>query len=517
MSASLPPPPAPPRFRGAFRADAAALRQHATAAGPFWIEPTAVAVPEDADDVQALVEWAAAESVALIPRGAATGMPGGNVGRGVAIDLAAGLGDIGEPDPDALTLRCGAGANAAAVARAAACVGLALPPLPSSADRCTIGGMVANNAAGARSFRHGATREWIEALDVVWSDGSRARLDAAPPPWARTLARDLTAEVGSARDRDWPRVRKNSSGYALDRFLPGADTRQLIAGSEGTLCVVVGVTLRLTPHPPERGVFLVGLPSIDLIPAAAAVAATVGASACELFGRRLVQMAALAGSELPDVAHDAEALVLIEVEGTADRVGHRLTALRAWAGALGLAAVASTDEEGRARLWEVRHAASPLIAQAADRGRRSTQFIEDSVVPVDAVPAYLRGLDEILGRAHTDAVVFGHAGDGNIHVNPLVEVGTPGWRARVRTILEETVDLVAGLGGTLSGEHGDGRVRAPYLDRIWSPPLAAAFRAVKRHLDPEGIMNPGVIIPLPGQDPLDGLWAGIPEGGVPAS
>ena len=129
------------------------------------------------------------------------------------------------------------------------------------------------------------------------------------------------------------------------------------------------------------------------------------------------------------------------------------------------------------------------------------------MVPVAAVPDYLRGVSDILEQAGTEAVVFGHAGDGNIHVNPLMDVQALDGRDRVRTILEETVALVAGLGGALSGEHGDGRVRAPFVDRIWSPRLVSAFREVKARLDPCGLMNPGVILPLPGQDPLEGLWA----------
>jgi FAD/FMN-containing dehydrogenase len=133
------------------------------------------------------------------------------------------------------------------------------------------------------------------------------------------------------------------------------------------------------------------------------------------------------------------------------------------------------------------------------------QFIEDSVVPPGRLVEYLRALEGILDRENTEAVMFGHAGDGNVHVNPLVDVRTPGWRARVRRILEATVDLVAELGGTLSGEHGDGRIRAPFLERIWGPSLAAAFRQVKRSLDPAGVLNPGVVVPLPGQDPLRGL------------
>ncbi|MSR36355.1 MAG: FAD-binding oxidoreductase, partial [Gemmatimonadetes bacterium] len=502
--------PGAARFRGTFTSAPEARALHATAAGPFRIQPEAVAVPRDAEDVEALVTWAASEGVAIIPRGAATGMPGGNVGGGVAVDLVAGLAWIADPDPHLRTIRCGAGATAAAVARAAARGGLTLPALPSSAERCTIGGMVANNAAGARSFRHGATRAWVASLDVVWADGSRSEIGSGEAPsWARPLA----AELASAMDDGWPRVRKNSSGYALDHFIPGGDALQLLVGSEGTLGVIVGVTLRLAPHPAERAVLLVALPSLDLIPDAARAASDAGASACELFGRRLLEMAAQTGHAIPGDGGDADAVILFEMEGDPDGVGHGLGQLRRWAADLRLDAVEATHDEGRARLWDLRHAASPLIARAAEGGRRSTQFIEDSVVPVAAVPAYLRGLDEILGRAAMDAVVFGHAGDGNIHVNPMVDVGASGWRDRVRSVLADTVTLVAGLGGTLSGEHGDGRLRAPFLERIWPAPAMAGFRSVKARLDPAGILNPGVILPLPGQDALAGLWADLEEAG----
>ena len=501
----------PPAFRGSFRADPTAIAAHSVAAGPFSIRPTAVAVPTDAEDVQALITWAARQGTPVVPRGAASGLPAGNVGPWLAVDLVPGLGEISSVDPAAGTLSCGAGTVAAAAARAASRAGLAFPPLPSSAERCTIGGMVANNAAGARSFRHGATREWLAALDVVWPDGSRSHLEAGPdtaPAWSRELAADLSARLGgTVQDHGWPRVRKNSSGYALDRFLPDGDALQLMAGSEGTLGIVVGATLRLAPQPEERGVLLVGLPVLDSIPSAAFAAAEANASACELFGRRLLDMAGPSVDPLlRDLAQGAAAVVLLEVEGDPDQVESGLAILKRWANEEGVGSVAATDERGRARLWEIRHAASPSIARNTERGHRSTQFIEDSVVPVAAVPAYLRGVSDILDKAGTEAVVFGHAGDGNVHVNPLMDVRSPDRRDRVRTILEETVTLVAGLGGTLSGEHGDGRVRAPFVDRIWSPPLVSAFREIKGRLDPSGIMNPGVIIPLPGQDPLEGLW-----------
>ena len=498
----------PPSFRGSFRVDPTSLAAHSTAAGPFSIRPSAVAVPADAEDVQTLVAWAARQGTPIVPRGAATGLPAGNVGPWLAVDLVPGLGEIEPVDPDAGTLRCGAGAVAAAVARTASDVGLAFPPLPSSAERCTIGGMVANNAAGARSFKHGATREWLTSLDIVWPDGSRSRVETgqnSAPTWSRELASDLGAGLGGTiQDHGWPQVRKNSSGYALDRFLPDGDALQLMVGSEGTLGIVVGATVRLSPQPLERGVLLVGLPFLDSIPSACSAAQEANASACELFGRRLLELADLAADPLlRDVAQGAAAVVLLEVEGSSDQVESGLALLKRWADEEGVGSVAARDEEGRTRLWEIRHGASPLIARCAEHGLRSTQFIEDSVVPVTAVPDYLRGVNDILEHAETEAVVFGHAGDGNIHVNPLVDVREPD---RVRTILEETVALVARLGGTLSGEHGDGRVRAPFLDRIWSPGLVSAFRKIKGRLDPDGLMNPGVILPLPGQDPLEGLW-----------
>ena len=139
---------------------------------------------------------------------------------------------------------------------------------------------------------------------------------------------------------------------------------------------------------------------------------------------------------------------------------------------------------------------------------QSTPFLS---MMVDTDPATVQkaikaGIDDILGATQTDAVIFGHAGDANIHVNPLLDVRQASWRDRARTILDETADLVAGLGGTLSGEHGDGRLRAPLMERIWGPRLAGCFARTKALLDPEGILNPGVIVPLPDQDPLEGLW-----------
>lgn len=499
----------PADFRGRFSTQTDRRRSHAAAAGPFFGLPRAVATPADEDDLRTLVRWAAAEGRSLVPRGAGTGMPGGNVGGDVSVDLSTPFREVGPVDPDRRTIRVGAGAIAADVAERARSAELFLPALPSSADRCTIGGMVSTNAAGARSFKYGAVHRWVRRLTAVLADGRIVELSAeADPPGPVAELLEQLRPRWPALARRWPRVAKNSSGYGLDRFLPSGDPVQLFVGSEGTLGLLTRITLELVPEPDERGLILLPVDGPERLSAMARLAGEVDAAACEFFGRRFIEIAGLdEDPRVEPVARNAYALLMVEVEGRPEEVESGLVRLRELAD--GTETLEARAPDDRSRLWSLRHAASPKIARAAQRGLVSMQFVEDSVVPPDRLPDYLRGLQRILDGVGTDAVVFGHAGDGNVHVNPLIDVRRHDWRSRVRTILDRTAELVADLGGTLSGEHGDGRVRAPYLSRIWSRPAVRAFREVKRRLDPDGRMNPGVIVPLPGQDPLEGLGEGL--------
>ncbi len=500
----------PRAYRGDTWTDPDRCRQWAGASGPFWRPPRAVLVPSDAEDVAVVLAWAGREGVALIPRGAGTGMPGGNVGPGVILDLARLSREGPHPDPEAL--RLGAGVTGTAARGAARTRGRDLPALPSSARWCTVGGMVACNAAGARSFRFGAVRRWTREATVVRADGTvdvLRRRQADPEPW-RTLVGELRSDLPDPLP--WPRVRKNSSGYALDAVLESGDALDLVVGSEGTVAVVTEVVLDTRSLPSARAVALLGLPDRGLLPVMAApLRGDDRVTACEYFGRRLVALGDLEGHPLLQGVQCPDGLLLVELAGEAEEVDEGLQALaRAAPGGQ----VTARDEAGMEALWEIRHAANPVLARALREGRRSTQFIEDCVVPPDALPAFLEGLDAILERHRTEAVVFGHAGDGNLHVNPLVDLGHPRWRDRVAGILHDTVALVASLGGTLAGEHGDGRLRTPFLGRIFSPEVTAAFRRVKERLDPEGILNPGVIVPADEADPLAGLGdaPGFPSG-----
>lgn len=498
--------PAPPkRFRGSFLSDPEALTRMGRASGPFRRVPLAVAVPADAEDVATLVTWAVTEGVTLVPRGAGTGMPGGNVGHGVVVDLA-GLAEVTAADPERGTIEAGPGATGASLERAAAAQSRFFPALPSSADRCTVGGMVANDAAGARTFGYGPVHAWVDEVEMVMADGilGRFRTGVREPRFNRL--RSALAESLGADAPAWPMVRKNASGYALDRFLPEADPLQLLVGSEGTLGILTHVRLRTAPRPEARAVVLLPLPEVEALDSAVAEVDALGAAACEFFGTRFLDISGLrSDSDVRALVTDHPALVLVEVDGTADAVREALERLAALARALGVPSRAGRTAEEQERIWRIRHAASPVVAARADQGLVSMQFIEDSVVPAGHLAGYLYGLGTILHDEGTDAVVFGHAGDGNVHVNPLVDVRRSDWRERVSRILERTVDLVSALGGTLSGEHGDGRLRAPFHARVFGSPWALAFQQVKDDLDPVGVFNPGVIVARDGQDPLEGL------------
>jgi FAD/FMN-containing dehydrogenase len=507
----------PPGFRGRFLSADEARAPYALASGILSRTPRAVAVPQDADDVAALVRWAATAGVPLVPRGAGTGMPGGNVGDGVTVDLVAGLRAVGEVERDLARIRVEPGATLAEVNARCAAAGLHLPVDPASAERCTLGGMIANNSAGAHSVKYGAMRDWVLSLDLVLADGSRARMErgtAAADPVLRRIAEAVEPPLRAEREtilEAWPRVRKNSSGYALREFLISGDLLDLVVGSEGTLAIVTGATLRLAPVPPHRGVALLEFTSLEAAGEAIAALLPLAPATCEMLDRTFLELVREAGADVDfPLDPELEAILLVEMEG--DSVADVGEGLRAVAGAVAdLASRTSlaVDPEQQHRFWNVRHRASPIIAQHA-RGRTSMQFIEDSVVPVDALPDYVRLLRAVLQRFDLPAVIFGHAGDGNLHVNPLVDTTAPRWTETLETILHEIAEGVHRLGGTLAGEHGDGRLRAPLLETIWGTEMVQRFRAVKEAFDPQEILNPGVILPLPGQRPLDAIRSYAP-------
>ncbi len=493
---------APSGFRGEFRTDDVARALYAEGAGIFRIIPAAAAVPEHRDDLVLLVRWAAAEGISLVPRAAGSGMPGGNVGSGVVVDLSRALRGAPVVDPASATARCGAAVTYRALNGAATGFGLHLPPNPSSGAFCTLGGMVATNAAGAQSVRYGAMRRWVRALEFVTADGETGRTDgghggtgaqghgktAAELRFEREVAPDIrsrAAELAAAV----PHTTKNSAGYALDAYAAGGRLADLLTGSEGTLAVITAVEVALAPLPEERATLLVTLRSLDDVGPAVLALRPFGPSAIELLDRTYLDF--VRGAVQRHIPAGTEAVLLVEFESAGRGAAE---AVRPIAEITELA----DDPVSVGRLWELRHLASPILAALPDN-QRSLQVVEDGCVPVSVLGRYIRALREAATAHGFGIVIFGHAGDGHLHANLLADVAAPDFVPRLASCLDAVTGVQLSLGGTPSGEHGDGRLRAPYLARTFGDEYAELCRRTKAAWDPRGVLNPGVKVPAAGE------------------
>jgi FAD/FMN-containing dehydrogenase len=496
----------PSEFRGVFRTDDDARAVYAEAAGIGRAMPRAIAAPVDVDDLVTLVRWASETRTPLIPRGSGSSMPGGAIGDGVIVDLSRWR-RIETVNAASCTVRAEVGVLRAEVDLAARRFGLRFPVDPSSGVFCTIGGMASTNAAGAHSMHFGAMRRWVHAVDCVFADGTRAEVRRGEPaPHVPAVDRFLgvAALMADAEAREPSRhagVIKDASGYAVAEFERSHDLVDLLVGSEGTLAFFVALELDLTPVAGATSSVLGAFDALENAVVAAGLARAAGAVACELLDRTFLDVAASEGDrQLPPAT---EAALLAEVEG--------LDASAAAAAARDIERVfresgatdvhVALDRTRETELWELRHAASPILARL-DPHLRSMQFIEDCAVPPEQLPTYVRGVREILSANATRGVIFGHAGDAHVHVNPLVDVSRPEWRDRVQSILDAVTTLAASLGGTLTGEHGDGRLRTPLLPRVWPAAAIEHFAAVKAAFDPDGILNPGVKVAVAQQRPI---------------
>jgi FAD/FMN-containing dehydrogenase len=456
------------------------------------------------------VKWARERAVPLIARGSGSSMPGGAIGAGVIVDLSRWR-ELSAVDVRSPTMSVGPGVLRGEVDSAARAHGLRFPVDPSSGAFCTIGGMTATNAAGPHSMRFGSMRAWVRAIDCVFDDGSRAevRRGARWPSGVPAIQRFAAiAENLRNAERATPSIHaavsKDSSGYAIAKFAETGDLVDLLVGSEGTLAFFTRIELALTPAPGATSSVFGAFSTLDDAVTAAVRAREAGAVACELLDRTFLDVVATGGETGANaVPSDAEAALLAEVEGTnAETAGasaHRVEQLFRESRAIDVRV--ALDQPTETELWELRHAASPILSRL-DPNLKSMQFIEDCAVPATALPAYVRGVRRILKDNDTRGVIFGHAGDAHVHVNPLVDVRRPDWRERVSRILDAVTGLAASLGGTLTGEHGDGRLRTPLMPRVWSAESMRRFAEVKRAFDPTGILNPGVKVPLDGEPAL---------------
>jgi len=369
--------------------------------------------------------------------------------------------------------------------------------------------MVATNAAGPRSVRCGSVRSWIEAVEVIEAAGTARRIVRGAASGERfTLSGDQRRLV----EARFPRTRKNSAGYALDRYAESGDELDLLIGSEGTLAFITAVEWRLEPIPADVAGAALGFGDLRQLAEAVPYLVALNPSAVELLDRTLLDLVREAGAALPD---GLEGLLLIEFERETQAAARGVVddAVRGLRPSTAHVATA-VDRASLEALWAVRRMASPALAGLPEN-RRSLQVVEDGCVPLERLADYIAGIRAAAERRGVPVAIFGHAGDGHVHVNALPDLTVSGWREALAALYADAAELLLRLGGTPSGEHGVGRLRAGLLERFYGAEVTALFRELKQAYDPRCILNPGVIIPSADWAPLADLKVGPEAAPIP--
>lgn len=456
----------------------------------YRVPPQAVVRPREIDEVATVLEVCRRHGVPLTSRGGGTSVAGNAVGPGVVLDFARHLGRVLRIDPEARTATVQPGVVQSELQRAAAPYGLRFGPDPSTHNRCTVGGMIGNNACGARTLGYGRTSDNVLGLEVLTGAGRHLSLpdDAPVLESLRRLTLDHLATIRT----EFGRFGRQASGYALEHLLPenGFDVLRFFVGSEGTLGVVTEATVRLVADPAVRILVALGYPDIATAGDAAHTLLGFGPTACEGLDSRIVDVvrARRGAAAVPPLPRGA-AWLFVELSGDdAEEVLARARSVEH--AAVAVDSLIVTDPGKAAQLWRIREDGAGLAGRSP-AGRPAHSGWEDAAVPPERMGEYLREFESLLSRYGVTGYPYGHFADGCIHIRLDVPLEMPGM---FREFLFSAGELAASFGGSMSGEHGDGRVRSELLPLMYSPAALRLFGAVKAVFDPEGLLNPGVLV-----------------------
>ena len=452
---------------------------YASDAGLYRILPQVVVRPHDDAEIAAALSVAREQGVPITMRGAGTSIAGNAIGPGIVLDTSKHFNQILSIDQQAGTARVQPGVVHRQLQAQATPLGLRFGPDPSTHTRCTIGGMIGNNACGSRALGYGRTVDNVEAMRVLLADGSVVETTDA-------LNKLVDDNLGLIRT-EFGRFGRQVSGYSFEHLLPENERRfdRFLVGTEGTLGIVLDATVRLVEDAPYRALAVLGYPSMAAAADAVPSLLEHPLVACEGLDDRIARLV----PGRPDLPTGAGWLF---AEVTADSAGEAQTMAQAVAKTAGVPAQIVTDVAQQAALWRIREDGAGLAAKTLERQAQAGW--EDAAVPPEELGAYLRDFDALLDDYGLGGVPYGHFGDGCVHVRIDFELATDQGRAGYRGFIEDAADLVASYGGSMSGEHGDGRARSELLPKMYSPAAIALMAQAKRILDPDNILNPGVLV-----------------------
>jgi FAD/FMN-containing dehydrogenase/Fe-S oxidoreductase len=517
-------------FDGDLRCDDVAVAMYASDASLFEVKPLGVAFPRDAADVATLTRYASETDLPLIARGAGTSVTGAALGSGLIVDFSRYMNEIVLESESSVTVQ--PGIVLSQLNRELRKQGRYFPPDPSTAEVTTLGGMVAVDSAGSRAVRVGSTRDHVISLEMAVAGGhllyfGKESLDFQRGATAPVIATSFVEPADGEEDRSMaaatakreivsrlskllednheliqkhqPQLLRNTSGYYLRgvRNNDVLNVPRLIAGSEGTLGLMTEITLHTSPLPEFRSVVLLLFGKMeDAIDSVLTVTAQQP-SACDLLDRRLLMLGRENDSRFANfIPPTAEAGLLIEQTGFSeqqarDRIEMAISAVKAEHPDV-VVAIEAWDFDGVEFLWELPHRVVSLLARMRG-GTRPLPFIEDVAVPPEALQEFFVRIQKVLHKHDVTASLYSHAASGQIHMRPFMSTPRQKDGRRLDALIRDFNDVAVSLGGTISGEHGDGLSRSAYVKNQYGP-LYSVFRQVKDIFDPHNLMNPGKIV-----------------------
>lgn len=505
---------------GEVRFDRHHRQLYSTDASMYQVEPLGVVVPACVDDIAATLRWCHSHDLPVLPRGGGTSLSGQTVNHAVVVDCSSRLRSMSRIDVEHLCVDVEPGVVLDDLRAHAARAGLMFGPEVSTSSHATIAGMISNCSAGLHSRRWGMTDRHVRGVDLVLADGTTVRLERGAALQGDRVAElsrrvaDIVMPLSDEIDARFPRLRRNVAGYALDRVLAsirsgdagtldGMDLATLVCGSEGTLGFIAGATVSLLPAPRCTTLVTLAFPDVS---AALSVLTTIlktDPSAVELLDDSVLRVAQAhptygALTRLLPGVDGVDHPAVLYVDWHADDPDELVQAVRDLQRRLpGVAMRHHEDAQEQHDAWLLRKVGLGLIL-SGDQGGQPVGGLEDCAVPPEALHDFQREFDALLGAHGLSAIYYAHASVGLLHIRPKLDLEQASHRALLEQLGSEANELVRRYGGTPSGEHGDGRVRAAMMHEFYGPRIVDAFRAIKEVFDPRGLFNPGIITSDPG-------------------
>lgn len=505
------------------------IRQYfSTDGGVFAVMPSMVVYPRTTSDVRKVTRfsWQLAEKGHTLPitaRGRGSDQGGAAIGTGIVMVFPAHMNRLLELDVKRRLARVQPGINYRTFQEAMHTHGLFLPPYPSSIDFATLGGAVANNTAGEKTVKYGATRQYVVGLEVVLANGEvihttrLSKRDLSRKKGLTNFEGEIYRQLDGILTDNWdtiqahankPHVSKNAAGYALAdiKHKDGSfDLTPLFVGSQGTLGIVTEAIFSLEPYTPHTTLFAAYFKDLETANTAVTelLKLTPRPSTLEMVDSHLLEFIGRTNpGKLKGLVEPPYPAIVLLCEFDDANAGKRKNGakkaeriIKKYSDSF----VRTEDFEEQERLWSLRHSAAEVITHV-EGNSKALPIIEDGVVPHDKFPEFITNIYALFKKYRLDVALWGHAGDANLHLQPFLDLTRLGDRQTVFKLMDEYYAMLLKMGGSTCGEHNDGRLRAPYLPQVFGPEMYQLFQDVKQVFDPYRILNPGVKIDVTKED-----------------